>query len=137
MHYFAKIKPIEGVFMVSFLDFPQIKTYGQNLNEALKHAEEALNGCLEADFERGFELPTVTKHSNKSAYAIPVAPHIAVAIQLRNMRSNRSQIEIARELGVSYQAYQRLENPRRCNPTLKTLEKIGRALNKKVNVILE
>lgn len=137
MHYCAKIKATDGVFIVSFPDFPHIQTYGESLPQALKHAEEALNGCLESDFERGFELPPVSKHTGKAFYNIPLAPHIAVAIQLRKMRNNRSQVEIAREIGISYQAYQRLENPRRCNPTLKTLEKIGRVLNKKVNVAIE
>ena len=37
---------------------------------------------------------------------------------LRKLRNGRPQVEIARKLNVSYQAYQKLENPRRCNPTI-------------------
>jgi len=54
-----------------------------------------------------------------------VANHIALAAQLRALRGERSQTEIARKLGLSYQAYQRLENPRKSNPTVKTLERIA------------
>ena len=44
---------------------------------------------------------------------------------LRKMRVGKSQMQIAHSLGISYQAYQKLENPRKCNPTIKTLEKIS------------
>jgi predicted RNase H-like HicB family nuclease len=33
------------------------------------------------------------------------------------------EADIARKLGLSYQSYQRLENPRKANPTVKTLER--------------
>lgn len=64
-------------------------------------------------------------------HLIPVAPHIAVAIMLRKLRAGRSQIEIARQLNISYQVYQRLENRRKANPTIKTLEKIARTFDKR------
>ena len=54
-----------------------------------------------------------------------MANHIALVAQLRALRGERSQTEIARKLGLSYQAYQRLENPRKSNPTVKTLERIA------------
>jgi antitoxin HicB len=37
---------------------------------------------------------------------------------------------------VSYQAYQKLENPRRCNPTVKTLERISEALGMDLKIEL-
>ncbi|MBN2036993.1 MAG: helix-turn-helix transcriptional regulator [Chitinispirillaceae bacterium] len=49
-------------------------------------------------------------------------------------RTGKSQGEIARLLGISYQAYQKLENPRRCNPTIKTLEKICASMGRKLEV---
>ncbi|HHE39172.1 MAG TPA: XRE family transcriptional regulator, partial [Candidatus Cloacimonetes bacterium] len=50
---------------------------------------------------------------------------------------NKSQIEIAKKLGISYQAYQKLENPRKCNPTLKTLEKIAKTMKKKIEFAIK
>jgi hypothetical protein len=41
-----------------------------------------------------------------------------------------------RRLGLSYQAYQRLENPRKSNPTIKTLERIARAFGSELVVQL-
>lgn len=48
------------------------------------------------------------------------------------MRNGHSQTEIARKLGITYQSYQKLENPRKCNPTVKTLERIGEVLGKEL-----
>ena len=67
-------------------------------------------------------------------FTIPVAPHVAVAVMLRTLRADRSQNEVARQLNISYQVYQRLENPRKANPTIKTLEKIARVFGKRVDV---
>ncbi len=134
MEYFAKISKSGKNILVSFPDFPNINTYGENLEKALKNASEALNGCLESDFERGYSLPEPHIHKGKSFYAIELLPHIEIAYNLKELRRGHSQVEIARKLGISYQAYQKLENPRKCNPTIKTLEKIGDVLGKKLEV---
>jgi antitoxin HicB len=41
---------------------------------------------------------------------------------------------LARELEISYQAYQKLENPRKCNPTVKKLEKISSVMGRKLEI---
>lgn len=132
LQYPATIKKTSGSYLVSFFDFAAINTWGETLERALANAEEALNGCLESDFERGFNLPEPSQHKGRSVHYIPVRPHIAVALMLRKMRAGRSQREIARKLDISFQVYQRLENPRRSNPTVKTLEKVARVYGKHV-----
>jgi antitoxin HicB len=134
MHYFAKIVKTEGSYLVSFPELPNINTYGATLSEAVQNAGEALNGSLESDFERGFTLPGPKEHKGSGYHQVLVLPHLEIAYTLRKMRTGRSQVEIARALGISYQAYQKLENPRKCNPTIKTLEKIGTALGRKLEV---
>jgi antitoxin HicB len=135
MHYYAKIIKSEGVYLVSFPDFENINTYGGSLPAAIKNAAEALNGALESDFERGFSIPEPKEFTNHKYYAITVLPHLEIAYTLRKLRKGKSQMEIARSLGISYQAYQKLENPRKCNPTIKTLEKISGVLGRKLEVI--
>ena len=134
MEYSAKIVKENGDFLVSFVDFPNVMTYGETLEEAIKNATEALNGSLESDFERGYELPKKSNAIGDDNYLIPVLAHIEISYELRQMRETKSQIEIARELGVTYQAYQKLENPRKCNPTIKTLERISSVLGKRLKV---
>lgn len=134
MEYFANVIFSENVYLVFFPEFPNVNTYGENLKEALYNASEALNVCLESDFERGYLLPEFNNHSGGNFHRITVKPHIELAYTLKNIRENKSQVEIARLLGISYQAYQKLENPRKCNPTIKTLEKIGNVLGKKLQI---
>jgi antitoxin HicB len=132
LQYPATIKKRAGGYLVSFSDFETINTWGETLEKALESAEEALNGCLESDFERGFIIPEPSERKGRTMHYIPVRPHIAVALMLRKMRAGRSQREIARKLDISFQVYQRLENPRKSNPTVKTLEKVARVYGKHV-----
>jgi antitoxin HicB len=134
MNYYAKIVKEEGAFLVSFPDLENVNTYGDTLEEALKNAAEALNGSLETDFDRGYTLPEPKARKGKHMHQVEVAPHIEIAYLLRKLRNNHSQKEIASKLGISPQAYQKLENPRKCNPTIKTLEKISSVMNKRLKV---
>ena len=134
LQYPAKIKKSEGVYLVAFTDFENINTWGETLDQALKNAEDALNGCLQSDFERGFQLPDPSEKKGRNLYDIPVKPHIAVSLMLRKLRASHTQQEIARKLKISFQVYQRLENPRKANPTIKTLEKVACAYGKHVTL---
>jgi antitoxin HicB len=134
LKYPAHIVKDDDSYLVSFLDLENVSTYGSSIEEALANAEEALNGCLESDFERNFTIPDPSLSDSSYVYQITVAPNISLAIMLRKLRADRSQMEIARQLHVSYQVYQRLENPRKSNPTIKTLEKVARAFGKWVDL---
>ncbi len=132
--YPAHITKEDDTFLVAFPDLENVVTFGQTIEEALQNAEDALNGCLASDFERNFSIPGPSAITGVDIYPITVAPHIAVAIMLRQLRGDKSQVEIARQLNITYQVYQRLENPRKANPTIKTLEKIARAFGKHVEL---
>ena len=134
MFYYAKIEKEDGAYIVSFPDLPNINTFGETIDEALINAEEALNGSLESDFERGFKFIEPKKYKGDLFYKIYLQLHIVISYNLRKIRAKKSQIDIAKKLGISYQAYQKLENPRKCNPTVKTLEKIARIFHKELEV---
>lgn len=125
-----------GGFTVFFPDVPGAITEGNTKDEALFYAWEALNGVLESMIGRGLDLPPVKTEKGRELYPVEVEPHIITAWQLRKLRGNRPQSEIARRLGLSYQAYQRLENPVKGNPTIKTLEKVARAFGKRLEINL-
>jgi antitoxin HicB len=134
MTYNCTIEQEGDMFIVRFPDMPNIQTFGNTHEEALAMAQEALEGCLESDISRGLPVPP---SACKEGFPVPIANHIAVALRLRELRGEQSQTDIARKLGLSYQAYQRLENPRKANPTIKTLEKIARVYGRKLNVLME
>ena len=131
MVYYCFIKKEGDEFIAQFPDMPNIVTCGFSIDEALAMAKEALDGCLEAEISHGNNIP---KPSFKKGYPITVANHIVVAMQLRQLRGDQSQTDVAKKLGLSYQAYQRLENPRKSNPTIKTLERIANVFGRELSV---
>jgi len=133
MVYNCIIKKEGNEFIVSFPDLPNVITCGFSHEEALSLAKEALDGCLEADFSSGISIPSA---SYKKGYPINVSSHIALSFQLRELRGEQKQSDIAQKLGISAQAYQRLENPRKANPTVKTLEKIAHVYGRELSIVL-
>ena len=131
MLYHCTIEKEGEEYIAQFPDMPNIVTCGFSREEALHMAKEALDGVLSADIARGMEVPPP---AFAEGHPVPVANHIAIALQLRALRGSQSQTEVAKKLGLTYQAYQRLENPKRANPTLKTLERIAGAFGKELTV---
>jgi antitoxin HicB len=131
MTYNCTIEQEGDMFIAQFPDMPNIVTGGFSQEEALALAKDALDGCLEADISQGNSIPAP---AFREGFPVTVANHIAVSLQLRTLRGEQSQTDIAKKLGLSYQAYQRLENPRRSNPTVKTLERIAHAFDRELNI---
>ena len=133
MVYNCTIKKDGDMLIAQFPDMPNIQTFGYSQEEALAMAKEALEGCLESDISRGLPIPPPVY---KKGFPVTVAAHIVLSLMLRDLRGDQSQTDIARKLGLSYQAYQRLENPRKANPTVKTLEKIARVYGRELSISL-
>ena len=133
MVYNCTIKKERNLFLAQFPDMTNIQTYGNTHEEALSMAKEALEGCLESDISRGIPIPPP---AYKKGYPVAVSSHIILALRLRELRGNQSQTDIAQKLGLTYQSYQRLENPRKANPTVKTLEKIARVYGRELSIAL-
>jgi transcriptional regulator with XRE-family HTH domain len=60
--------------------------------------------------------------------AIGGTAHPATQIRRMRKRLGLSQSDLAERLGVSQQQVQQLEDPRRSNPTWRTMSKVARAL---------
>ncbi len=120
-------KQEDGMFVAQFPDMTNVLTCGFSQEEALKMAEEALNGVLAVDLEHGHPI---AEPKYTGGYPIEVAPKVAFAIELRKARAGHSQKEVAEKAGMTYQQYQRLENPHKTNPTLETLYKLQKVFNR-------
>ena len=129
----------ENVYNVEFPDLPGCLTFGATLAEARSNAADALTGYLESIASRNLPIPKIseTKKKKQNTYLIKPSKKVAFALSLRQKRiaSGLTQKKIASILNISYQTYQRFENPSKSNPTLKTIEKIENVLEKElVNV---
>ena len=90
-------------------------------------AKDVLNGVLASHLDNGFPI---SEPKYAGGYPIEVSPKVAFAIELRKARANHTQKEVAEKAGMSYQQYQRLENPHKTNPTLETLYKLQKVFNR-------
>ncbi len=136
--YPAKIKYIseDKMYFVEFPDLPGCLTEGETLDDAKHNAQEALTGYLASVFERNLKIPEPSNIKGKGVYYIEPEPEVSVPIVLRKLRETRklTQGDIAKVLGISYQAYQRLERPGKSNPTLKTLERLAKVFHKELHL---
>jgi antitoxin HicB len=103
-----------------------IMTHGETLDHARQMAMEAISGLVETYVEHNIPFSIPPMNNGADYYAIPLEAGVSFALWLRNQRKshNMSQADVAEKMGVKYQVYQKLENPRTANPTLKTLCKI-------------
>jgi len=69
MRYVALFEEEKRGFAVSFPDFPECVTFGEDLDEAVDNAHEALSSYVEMLLEGGAELPEPL--SKKAILALP------------------------------------------------------------------
>lgn len=125
MVYYCNIEKNDDKYVVEFPDLPNVKTFGFSLEDAKRMAKEALEGTLEVDLDFMLGIPE-PKYTD--GYPIEINPRIAFALTLRKARGSKTQQEIASALGMTYQQYQRLENPKKTNPTISTIHKLEQTL---------
>ena len=127
MTYNCDITEKEGKFLVKFPDVPNAITFGTSKEDALIMAKDVLDGILASHLDNGYPI---SESTYKDGHPIEVSPKIAFAIELRKARAGHSQKEVAAKAGMTYQQYQRLENPHKTNPTLETLYKLQQVFNR-------
>ena len=127
MTYNCSITKEEDKFVVRFPDIPNAITFGTSMEDALFMAQDVLNGILASHIDNGYP---VSEPKYNGGYPVEVSPKVAFALELRKARANHSQKEVAQKAGMTYQQYQRLENPHKTNPTLETIYKLQKIFNR-------
>jgi predicted RNase H-like HicB family nuclease/DNA-binding XRE family transcriptional regulator len=134
--YYAVLfrEPESKTIGVRFPALPGVITYGRDWEEAEEMAREALNAALETDFDRNLKLPPPGRkpraRQGERVVFVRLDPEVRMAYLLRWWREQKglTQRAVARRMGVTYQAYQRMERPGRSNLTVSTLERVAEAL---------
>lgn len=113
-------------YNVSFPDLEGCVTYGSNMDDAKKNAQEALSVYLESLDSRSKEIPDASKLKGDNIEYVTPDIHIAFAIKIKKIRAQKglTQKDVADKLGIGWASYQRIENPRRTNPTLSTIHRL-------------
>jgi predicted RNase H-like HicB family nuclease/DNA-binding XRE family transcriptional regulator len=142
MHYAAFISREGKHVLADFPDCPGCQTFAESGDELEAAAREALEGWLEAHLVDGQIPPRPVERTTAPAGSklarISIRSGLAAALQIRWARDDAgySQAKLGQLAGVSQQQIAKLEDPDE-NPTLETLEKVGRALGLNVSLALE
>jgi len=131
IRYQAKIKKDDNGYSVIFPDLKGCFSFGSTLIEAKLNAIEALNLYLEEANDPKWPLPKAIEYKGKHYYWITPSPEIAIPLMIREARKALciSQQKAAELLKMKLQTYQKLEYPRKSNPTAMTLLRIAEAFN--------
>lgn len=136
----------EGGYVVEGVaPLDNIITEGDTYEEALENAREALSGALASMLEHNIPIPrpqtipegVARKKGEVQTVWVAPDPEIISPILVRWAREDAklTQGELAQRLGTTYQAIQKLERPG-SNPTVKTLNKVAKALGKELEIAL-
>ncbi|MBT9585909.1 type II toxin-antitoxin system HicB family antitoxin [bacterium] len=113
-------------------------TCGTGLDEARRMAREQVEIWLCIHSDKGQEFPKPGPLPDEPGWEL-VRPSLRVwiALMLKALRKARgwSQVEAARRLGITQPVYAKMEDPRKANPTLATLDRVARAFE--VDLALE
>jgi antitoxin HicB len=128
MFYNFKIHKENNSYWAECIELKGCVTQAESYNELLKNMEEVLNLYLDepADSKILFPLPK-NNINKKNIIKIPVDHKIAFAIKMKRLRAEKglSQRQAAELLGMkNIYSYQRLESPRKANPSLSTIARI-------------
>ena len=127
-----------GAFLVEGLEpLVNVLTYGNSLEEALAHAQDALTGVLGSMLDNGVDIPDPVRSSRKekNVYWIEPDPKVAIPILVKKTRlaAGMTLEELAGKAGVSYQQIQKWEKSG-TNPTVSSLKKVFRAMGKRLDL---
>ncbi len=117
-------------YMAEFPDLPGCFSYGRTIEDAKLKSAEALDLYLEEANNPQWILPAAKDYQGTSYHWISAGPDIAIPLMIREARKthNLSQQRLADLLQMKLQTYQKLEYPRKSNPTAKTLILIASVL---------
>ncbi len=122
--------------MVEFPDLPGCLTEGKTRHDAVKNAREALSGWLFVALKHGDQIPSNRRRSGRGYHHVVPDLDVTIPLAILSARKRRglTQQQVAAALGISQQAYRKLEIPGKSNPTLKTLGRLGGVLGLEINL---
>lgn len=132
MFYHFKIHKEQTGYSAACVELSGCITQGESITELWQNMEEALNLYLAEPPDSTLVFPSPKKNlSGKNIATIEVAPEVYLAMSLRQerLKLGLTQKQMMTRLGIkNLSNYQRLEDPERANPELKTLVALKKAI---------
>ena len=109
----TKVKELDGDFVVSVRDLPEVVTSGDTRKQALELAADAIEAAVAGRIEDEMELP-LPSPVKRGETAVALDPHLAAkaSVYLLWKRAGVSKSELARRLNRKETEARRILNPR-------------------------
>ena len=102
----------EGGYVVTCRDLPELITQGENADEALEQASDAMDEVFATYLTEGLDFPEPSKARRREHMVAPPPETVAKAALYVAMRRARiSKVQLAKRLGVDEKEVRRLLDP--------------------------
>jgi len=127
----------EGGFVVTCRDLPELITQGEDVQDALKQACDAMAEAFAMRIDDGLDFP-VPSACKRGEYLVapPVEMTAKAVLYVTMQESGLTKTELARKLAVNEKEVRRMLDPRH-GTRLPTLDRAMRALGKKLTLHVE
>jgi len=126
MRYTIKLaKDDNDTYLATSRDFPELATYGETIDEALRHAREAIEEAIAARLAMGRDVPT---GRGSGPHVVTLAPDIELKLRLHGIvgKLGLSKSALARSLDLHRPQLDRLLDPRHETRSADLLAAFGR-----------
>jgi len=122
---------------VSFPDIPEGKSNGIGIEDALAMAADALEAAISFYFDRNQAVPPPSKpKAGQHSVALPLSVSAKILLWNEMIRQNVKPAELARRMGISRQAAQRLTDIRHATK-IDTIAEAMAALGNGVRLVVK
>ncbi|MGC2163744.1 MAG: type II toxin-antitoxin system HicB family antitoxin [Silvibacterium sp.] len=138
LQYPAKLKADkDGGFVVTFRDIPEAITQGEDAEDALKHAHNALETAMEFYFDdrREVPMPSAPKRGERLV-ALPVSESFKILLLNEMVKQGVRPAELAKRMNTSKQEINRLTTLRHTTKVDRIADALS-ALGKRLTVHLK
>lgn len=134
MNYPIRLEPDDnGTILVSFPDFPEAHTFGENRADAIVRARDALATVLEAYIKDRRAIPAASVRPRQRRVAVPALIEAKLRVYEAMRAANVGKAELARRLRWHMPQIDRLLNVRH-GSKLDQLEAAVAALGKRLTI---
>jgi antitoxin HicB len=127
----------DGGFVVTFEDYPEAITQGENVADALREAEDCLEEAVANRIVRGVQLPRPSSpKAGQSVISLPAPTAVKAAFYCAIRELNASKVELAVTLGVDEKEVRRLLDPHH-GSKLTRIDELLRILGKRLTIRLD